>query len=138
MALSMYGQDADIVYAFAGGSGLGVLKAAADKDLYAIGVDVNQNPLDPDHIVLSSRRKLDTVIFDTIKSLQSGTFESGTHALGLKEGAVDYTLEGSNVKVPQPVVDKVEQMKAKVVSGAWTIPDKLEDVDAFVTSIKGQ
>jgi basic membrane protein A len=137
IALSMYDQKADIVYAFAGGSGLGVFEAAKAKDLYALGTDVNQNYIDPDHIVLSAQRYLDNVIFDTIKALkEESKFEAGWHELGLKENAVGYTLESSNVKVPDEVVKKVEEMKAKVISGELVPPSTLEEVDAFVKGLK--
>jgi basic membrane protein A and related proteins len=137
IALSMYDQGADIVYQFAGGSGLGVFEAAKAKDMYAFGTDVNQNYIDPDHIVLSAQRFLDVVIYNTIKDLkESGKFESGTHQLGLKEGAVGNSLEQSNVKVPQEIVDKVNDMKAKVISGELKIPSTLEEVDAFIAGLK--
>jgi basic membrane protein A len=137
IGLSMYEANADIVYAFAGGSGLGVFEAAKAKNLYAIGTDVNQNYIAPDNIVLSAVRYLDVVIFNTIKDLkESGKFEAGAHQLGLKEGAVGYALENSNIKIPQEIIDKVESMKAKVISGELVIPDKLEDVDAFIAKLK--
>ena len=103
IAISMYDQKADIVYPFAGGSGLGVFEAAKVKDQYAFGTDVNQNYIAPDHIVLSAQRYLDNVIYDTIKDLKEGKFEAGYHQLGLKENAVGYTFEQSNVEVPQSI-----------------------------------
>jgi basic membrane protein A and related proteins len=136
IALSMYDQGIDIVYAFAGGSGLGVFQAAKARDKYAIGTDVNQNYIDPDHIVLSAQRYLDVVIYDTIKDLMNGKWEGGYHQLGLKENAVGYTFDQSNVQVPKEIKDKMEEMKAKVISGELVIPDKLEDVDAFVAKLK--
>jgi basic membrane protein A len=135
IALSMYDQKADIVYAFAGGSGLGVFEAAKDRDKYAIGTDVNQNYIDPDHIILSAQRYLDNVIYDTIKDLMGGKFEAGYHQLGLKENAVGYTFDQSNVEVPQSVKDTMEAMKAKVISGELVIPDTLEAVDAFIAGL---
>ena len=135
MALSMYDQDADIAYAFAGGSGLGVFEAAADADLYAFGTDVNQNWIDPDAIVLSAQRYLDVAIYNTIKDLMDGTWEPGFSALGLAEGAVGYTLEDSNVAVPAEIVEQIEEMKALVASGELEIPSELEAVDAFIESL---
>lgn len=137
IALSMYDQKADIVYAFAGGSGLGVFEAAKARDLYALGTDVNQNYIDPDHIVLSAQRYLDNVIYDTIKELKENKkFEAGWHQLGLKENAVGYTLQDSKVAVPEDVVKKVEEMKQKVISGELVPPSTLEEVDAFVAKYK--
>lgn len=137
IALSMYDQKADIVYAFAGGSGLGVFEAAKIRDQYALGTDVNQNYIDPDHIVLSAQRYLDNVIFDTIKALKEDQkFEPGWHELGLKENAVGYTLQDSKVPVPEDVVKKVEDMKTKVISGELIPPRTLEEVDTFVEKNK--
>jgi basic membrane protein A len=86
---------------------------------------------------LSAYRALDVVIYDTIKNLkESGKFEAGTHNVGLKEGAVGNTTEKSNVKTPQEITDKVNDMKAKVISGELQVPDKLEDVDAFLAKLK--
>ena len=113
-----------------------MFEAAKVKDLYAFGTDVPQNYLDPDHIVLSAVRFLDVVVYNTIKDLkENGKFEAGYHQLGLKEGAVGYSLDQSKVNVPQEVIDKVEEMKAKVISGELVIPDKLEDVDAFINGL---
>ena len=136
IALSMYDQEADIVYQFAGGSGLGVFEAAADKDLYAIGTDVNQNWIDPDHIVLSAKRFLDDMVYKTIEDLYvNQKWEPGYHQVGLAEGGVGYVLDDSNVDVPQEYVDKVEEMKQKVISGELVPPDELEEVDAFVDGL---
>ncbi|MCU0521898.1 MAG: BMP family ABC transporter substrate-binding protein, partial [Anaerolineae bacterium] len=125
IALSMYDQGADIVYQFSGGSGLGVFEAAADRDLYAFGTDVNQNSIDPDHIVVSAQRFLDVVVFDTIKDLMNDTWVPGYHPLGLADGAVGYALADSNIAVPDDIVQQVEDMKAKVISGELVIPSEI-------------
>lgn len=135
ITLSMYDQGADIAYQFAGGSGLGVFEAAADRDLYAFGTDVNQNYIDPDHIVLSAQRYLDVVVFDTIKDLMNDTWVSGYHPLGLAEGAVGYALADSNIAVSDDIVQQVEDMKAKVISGDLVIPSEIEAVDAFIAAL---
>lgn len=136
MAISMYDKGADIVYAAAGGSGLGVFSAAKEKNKYAIGADVNQNTIDPDHIILSSVRRLDNIVYDQIKSIKDGTFKSGELTLGLKENALGYTTDGSNIKMPQEYTDKVEQIRKKIVDGQIAVPQKLEDVDGFLSSSK--
>lgn len=136
MAISMYDNGADIVYAAAGGSGLGVFSAAKEKDKYAIGADVNQNSIDPDHIILSSVRRVDNVIFDQIKSIIDGSFKSGALNLGLKDNAVSYAVEESNIKMPQEYIDKVEALKKKIVDGEIKVPEKLEDVDSFLSTNK--
>jgi basic membrane protein A len=136
MAVSMYDNGADIIFAAAGGSGLGVFSGAKEKDKYAVGADVNQNSVDPDHIMLSAVRRVDNVIYDQIKSIMDGTFKAGALNLGLKENAVSYALEDSNIKVPQEYVDKVEELKKKIVDGEIKVPEKLEDVESFLSSNK--
>ena len=137
IALSMYDQGADVVYQFAGGSGLGVFEAAADVDLYAIGTDVNQNWIDPDHIVLSAKRFLDNMVYDTIEDLYlNDKWESGYHQVGLAEGGVGYTLEDSNIEVSDEFIQVVEEMKQRVIDGELVPPDALENVDAFVDGLE--
>jgi basic membrane protein A and related proteins len=136
IALSMYDQGADIAFQFAGGSGLGVFEAAKEADLYAFGSDVNQNWMDPDHIVLSAQRYLDVIVFNTIKDMQGGTWEPGHHNLGLAAGAVGYTLDDSNIEVPQEIVDQIEDMKAKIVSGELVIPATVDQVDPFIKGLE--
>jgi basic membrane protein A len=47
LAKAQKGQGADVIYAAAGGTGIGVLQAAADEGILSIGVDSNQNYLHP-------------------------------------------------------------------------------------------
>ena len=57
-ALGLYDQGADIVYQIAGRSGEGVLEAAAQRDLYAIGVDSNQDDIQPGNVIVSMLKKV--------------------------------------------------------------------------------
>jgi basic membrane protein A len=127
MSLSMYKSGADIIHNAAGGSGLGIFQAAAvyGDGAYAMGVDANQNGVNPDHIILSSVRNTPNVILAQIKDLVNDVFTSGVKYVGLAEGAVDITFEGSNVIVPQEYKDQVEELKAKIISGEIKVPSKL-------------
>ena len=73
-ALGLYDQGADIIYQVAGRSGEGVLEAAAQRDLYAIGVDSNQDDIQPGHVIVSSLKKVESTTFDPIKSAQNVDF----------------------------------------------------------------
>ena len=136
LALNMYNRGADIVYHAAGGSGLGIFKAAKQVNKYAIGTDSNQNFIEPDHVLLSAVRRLDNVIYDQIKLVIDGKWQGGVHNLGLKEKALDYTVEDSNLKIPQEMIDEVETLRAKIVSGEIVVPDKFEDIGAFLAKVK--
>ena len=67
-----------------------------------------------------------------IKSISEGKFSQGKNILGLKEDGVGYTTEGSNIKVPQEIIDEVEKIKQKIINGELLIPDKPENVDEFL------
>ena len=52
-ANDQYAKGADVVFAVAGKTGLGVFEAAKEQGKYAIGVDSDQKYIDPDHIICS-------------------------------------------------------------------------------------
>lgn len=136
IALSQFDKGADIIYHAAGGSGLGVFQAAKEKNFTAIGVNSNQNVLDPDHIVASMLKRVDTAAFEIVKAAcVDGNLAVGTTTiLGVKDDGVGYTLEGSNIKVSDEDVAIIESLKEKVKDGSLVIPTTLEEVDAFVSA----
>jgi basic membrane protein A len=125
IAMALYNTGADIVYVAAGGSGLGVFSAAADTNKLVIGCDVNQIPNDPAHIFLSSIRRVDNTVFNTIDSALKGQFKGGQITMGLKEGALTITTEGAQVQTPKAIMDKVEQARADIISGKIVVPSQL-------------
>lgn len=125
LARQLYDTGADIVYVAAGGSGLGVFSAAADTKKLAIGCDVNQIPNDPEHIFLSSIRRVDNTVLGEIEKALDGRFRGGIVSVGLKEGALTYTTEGAQLKTPQNILDRAEQARDDIISGKITVPDQL-------------
>ncbi|MDE2017922.1 MAG: BMP family ABC transporter substrate-binding protein, partial [Hyphomicrobiales bacterium] len=59
LAKSQMDKGADVIYAAAGGTGQGVLRAAADAGKLSIGVDSNQNGLFPGHVLTSMLKHVD-------------------------------------------------------------------------------
>ena len=51
---------------------------------------------------------------------------------GVEENGVTYTCEGSNVEVPQEVIDSVEAVKQEIIDGKLTVPSTLDDVASFI------
>ncbi len=74
-------QGADVVYAAAGGTGVGVLQAAADADILSIGVDSNQNHLHPGKVLTSMLKRVDNAVYDVFDKGVDG-FEAGVHGHG--------------------------------------------------------
>ncbi|MFW6029140.1 MAG: BMP family lipoprotein [Halanaerobiales bacterium] len=133
IANTMNNRGADIIYHAAGGSGLGMFEAAEEHDFMAIGVNSNQNHIKPDHIVASMLKRVDTATFEAVKSVEDDEFESGEHPLGVEEEGVGYTLEESNIEVPDEIISEVEDLKEKIKSGELVIPDEIDKVEEFLS-----
>ena len=136
IALTQFSKGADIIYHAAGGSGLGVFQAAAEQNFKAIGVNSNQNVLDPDHIVASMLKRVDTAAFEIVKAacVDGNLAVASTTVLGVKDNGVGYTLEGSNIKVSDEDVAIIEGLRAKIADGSLVIPTTLEEVDPFLAA----
>ena len=133
-ALGQYDQGADIIYQVAGRSGEGVLEAAAQRNLYAIGVDSNQDDIQPGHVIVSSLKKVEATTYDPIKLVVDGKFAGGFQRRGLKEGFAGLSWdEGSKTfeeKGPADMTSKlpdvkklVEEYRQKILSGEYKVCD---------------
>ncbi|HOE76306.1 MAG TPA: BMP family ABC transporter substrate-binding protein, partial [Rectinema sp.] len=76
-ALQLYDQKADVIYQVAAAAGIGVLQAAAERGLYAIGVDTNQNDLEPGHVIASAVKNVGASIESVFKTIMDGTYKPG-------------------------------------------------------------
>lgn len=132
IALSMYNRGADIVQHVAGGSGMGVFNAAKEEGRYAFGVGPNQNAEEPNHILLTSARKVDEMIYGEIKALIDGTWEEGIHMSGLKEGTVGYITEDSNIKINADILKIAEETREKIVNGELVPCRDMDELDSWV------
>ena len=113
-------KGADVVYQAAGGTGIGVLQAAADAGIYGIGVDTNQNWMHPT-MLTSMLKRLDLTIFEQAQKTDAGTFEAGIHILGLAEGMVGFAMEDGQVTAEMQ--SAVEAASADIISGAIVVTD---------------
>ncbi len=120
-------QGADVVYAAAGATGIGVLQAAADGGALSIGVDANQNYLHPGKVLTSMVKHVDVAVYNIMKDGVKG-FQPGIHALGLKEGGVDYAMDDNNkALVTADMKAKVEAAKADIIAGKLPVHDFMAD-----------
>jgi basic membrane protein A len=127
IALSQFNKGADIIYHAAGGSGLGVFTAAQEANFLAIGCNSNQNIIDPDHVVASMLKRVDTASFEIVKAAAEGTLQLGEEIiLGLEQGGVGYTVEGSNIEVSEDIVAQLTEIEEKVISGEIEVPVNFE------------
>jgi basic membrane lipoprotein Med (substrate-binding protein (PBP1-ABC) superfamily) len=85
LAKSQIDRGADIVYAAAGATGQGVLKAAADAGKFGIGVDSDQDNLFPGKVLTSMLKRVDVATYESFKAAKDGTWKAGVQVFGLKD-----------------------------------------------------
>jgi basic membrane protein A len=123
LARAQFAKGADVVFAAAGGTGVGVYQAAKDSGKLAIGVDSNQNHLQPGTMLTSMLKRVDVAVYNVAKG-----HKSGLSVLGLKEGGVDYAMDANNEKlVTADMKKKVESAKADIISGKIKVADYMAD-----------
>ena len=116
---AQFAKGADVVFAAAGGTGIGVYQAAKDAGKLAIGVDSNQNHLQPGTMLTSMLKRVDVAVYNVAKD-----HKPGITALGLAEGGVDYAMDDNNAKlVTAAMKAKVDAAKADIVSGKLKVVD---------------
>ncbi len=121
-------QGADVIYAAAGATGLGVLQAAADGGALSIGVDANQNHLHPGKVLTSMLKRVDVAVYNVMKAGKDGTFKGGILALGLKEDGVGYAMDDNNKPlVTAEMQAAVEKAKADIIAGTIKVHDYTAD-----------
>ncbi len=126
LAKAQMAQGADVIYAAAGGTGVGVLQAVADAGKLAIGVDSNQNYLHPGNILTSMLKRVDVAVYNAFKT--GPELETGIHVLGLADGGIDYAMDEYNKDLVTPEMLKaVEDAKAGIISGEIEVHDYMSD-----------
>ena len=123
LARSHFARGADVIFAAAGGTGLGIYQAAKDAKKFAIGVDSNQNYLQPGTMLTSMVKRVEVSVYDALQA-----HKPGLQVLGLKEDGVDYALDSYNEKVLAPdVKKKADQAKADIIAGKIKVADFMAD-----------
>ena len=128
LAKGQFDRGADVVYAAAGGTGLGVYQAAKDAGKLAIGVDSNQNYIQPGTMLTSMMKRVDLATYNAFKTAQDGTWKPGLQELGLKEEGVGWALDDNNKPlITEDMQAKVEAAQKDIVAGTIKVHDYTED-----------
>ena len=123
LAKAQFAGGVDVVFAAAGGTGIGVYQAAKDAGKLAIGVDSNQNHLHPGTMLTSMVKRVDVAVYTLAKKTTPGLT-----VLGLKEGGVDYAMDQHNAKlVSADMKKKVDAAKADIIAGRILVADYMAD-----------
>jgi basic membrane protein A len=126
IAKSQQSQGADVIYAAAGGTGVGVLQAAADMGILSIGVDSNQNYMHPGSVLTSMLKRVDNAVYDAFKEGEALT--PGINVMDLKAGGVGYAMDENNATlVTAEMTAAVDAAAEKIKSGELVVHDYMSD-----------
>ena len=133
-------RGADVIFQAAGNSGLGVFDAAEEvtkyrrqnhidpPNVFAIGVDSNQNWVKPGFILTSMIKRVDVAVFNTVKDLLESRFKGGIHEFGMDNDGIGYALDDYNREmIPRSVLDEVDQAKKDIIAGRIKVTDAMAD-----------
>ena len=128
MANTAITNGADIVFQAAGATGLGVIEACQEAGVYAIGVDSDQSSIAPNTVLTSAMKRVDNAVYSTVEELIAGTLEGGVQSFDLAAGGVD--IAPSQDLIAPEVIDAVNEVKEKIVSGEVVVPEDKESFEA--------
>jgi basic membrane protein A len=126
-AIAQMSQGADVIYAAAGSSGLGVLQAAADNDILAIGVDSNQNYLQPGYVLTSMLKRVDNAVYEAMTA--GDQVETGLVVVeDLASRGVGIAMDEYNEEiVPYSMLAEVYAAAAQIEAGDLVVHDYMSD-----------
>jgi len=119
-------QGADVVFAAAGGTGVGVLQTAADEGILSIGVDSNQNYMHPGKVLTSMLKRVDNAVYEAFS--QGDALETGNFQMGVANGGVGYALDEFNASlVSADMQSAVDAAAAAITAGSLSVHDYTSD-----------
>lgn len=127
LAKSQFDRGADVVFAAAGGTGLGVLQSAADENKLAIGVDSNQDHLHPGTMLTSMLKRVDVAVYNAMMSAKDGTWQPGIQVLGLEEDGVGFSVDQWNKGVlTEEMIEAMNKAKADIIAGKIKVTNYMD------------
>lgn len=128
LAKSQFSKGVDVIYAAAGGTGMGIYQAAKDSGKFAIGVDSNQNHLQPGTMLTSMVKKVGVAAYNSWDAAEKGTWTAGVKVLGLKEGAIEWAYDDNNkALITADEKAYLETLQADIIAGKVKIHDYMSD-----------
>lgn len=140
LALSLFGEGADILFHASGRCGLGVIEAARSKGpgFWAIGVDADQdylgtvdpqNPKPPSRVLTSMMKRVDNAVFAVCQDAAKGTLQPGVRDFGVKEDGVGLSpLTYTKSEIPEELLQRVETLKGQITAGTLKPPRTMEEL----------
>jgi basic membrane protein A len=128
LAKTQFTRGVDVIFAAAGGTGIGVYQAAKDQRRLAIGVDSNQNGIHPGTMLTSMVKRLDIAVYNLAMSARNGSWKPGVNVLGLKEGGVGLAMDQHNAPlVSADMKKRLDAAQAEIAAGRIKVANYTAD-----------
>lgn len=137
-AQKMIADGCDVLYHAAGGTGVGMIEACAEANIWAIGVDQDQSHLAPKNVITSALKRVDQAIVQISQGLLDGTIKGGTNiTLGAAEDAVGIapTHDVLDTIVPS-LYEEALALIAGIKTGFITIPKTANELTQFKSDLQ--
>jgi len=122
MAMEMYAEGVDIIYAVAGASGNGIIRASQESGHYVIGVDSDQDYMAPGHVLTSMLKRLDVALVRLLESRIAGTLHGGSYRFDYQNGGIGHTrMEYTRSLFPAALLDELDKVEEMIKSGRITV-----------------
>ncbi|MFF3936238.1 BMP family lipoprotein [Streptomyces phaeofaciens] len=117
---------ADVIYAAAGLSGQGVIKAANANDIWAIGVDSDQYKQDAlkaykDSILTSAMKNVQGAVYDLAKSVEDGKPQTGVVRGSLENGGVSVSNSNPTFADNADIQAAIKKAEEGIKDGSITV-----------------
>ncbi len=138
LALELIERGAEVLYAAAGGSGIGVYQAADDSGNYAIAVDSNQNYLHLGTMLTSMVKRVGVAAFTSWEQAVNGDWQPGVQQLGLAENGVDWSLDIFNRQLVTLDMERdMAQLRERIIDGRIRVHDYASNNQCPVPLLEG-
>ena len=128
LAEAQIARGADVIYHASGGTGVGVLGAAAEAGILGIGVDMNQNGMHPGAVLTSMLKQVDYAVYFALKDHADGNWSTGVQSLGIEDRAVGFAMDANNQNlVGRSMVARVETASYQIMTGEIAVHDFMSD-----------
>jgi basic membrane protein A len=123
VAENMIAQGAQVLFQVAGGCGLGTLSAAAEHNIWGIGVDKDQYK-DAKRVLTSGVKRVDLGVFNLIKATMAGKYK-GNKDLQFTLANGGMSVGKINPAVPKKFITAMNKIKTRIIKGTLHVPAHL-------------
>lgn len=123
IALALIDRGADVIMHAADFTGVGVLRAAAERGVWGIGVDLDQSHIAPGHVLISALKDARGAVYEAVRLVVEGDFEPGVMVFGIEQGAELVAIPNIDFYKENPhVLEAIREARAKIERGEIVVP----------------